>query len=180
MDQPRGLMQFITEIGEQAVARGFQMAAGLSSGLDGLDPTELPTRVVGVADEVMGQGKANTDLIVSLVRSEVDRAVARMGFVREEELAALRRHVERLEAAMASAGLTVSPAAATSSSQPTSKPTKKPVKRPAASADASAPAATAKPTKKPTKRPVTKKPVTKKPVTKAATASEPIDAEGLA
>jgi hypothetical protein len=32
-----------------------------------------------------------------MIRSEVDKAVGRMGFVREDELAALRRHVQRLE-----------------------------------------------------------------------------------
>jgi hypothetical protein len=36
-------------------------------------------------------------MLVSMIRSEVDRAVGRMGFVREDELAALRRHVQRLE-----------------------------------------------------------------------------------
>jgi cell division protein FtsB len=32
-----------------------------------------------------------------MIRTEVDKAVGRMGFVREDELAALRRHVQRLE-----------------------------------------------------------------------------------
>ena len=31
------------------------------------------------------------------IEAEVDKAVGRMGFVREDELAALRRHVQRLE-----------------------------------------------------------------------------------
>jgi ribonuclease E len=36
-------------------------------------------------------------LVVGLVRTEVERAVGRVGFVREEELAAVRAHVDRLE-----------------------------------------------------------------------------------
>lgn len=36
-------------------------------------------------------------MLLGLIRAEVDRAVGRMGFVREDELAALRRHVQRLE-----------------------------------------------------------------------------------
>ena len=58
--------------------------------------------------------------MVGLIRTEVERAVGRMGFVREEELAAVRHHVERLERelnqrgdqASAAANLAVSTAAA--------------------------------------------------------------------
>jgi hypothetical protein len=42
--------------------------------------------------------KQNRELLVGLVRTEVDRAVGRMGFVREDELAALRTRLENLEA----------------------------------------------------------------------------------
>jgi hypothetical protein len=52
---------------------------------------------------VVANSKQNSELIVGLVRTEVDRAVGRLGFVREEELAAVRRHVERLERALAEA-----------------------------------------------------------------------------
>jgi len=37
-------------------------------------------------------------MLVSLIRTEVDKAVGRMGFVREDELAALRARVDGLEA----------------------------------------------------------------------------------
>ena len=40
----------------------------------------------------------NPELLTSVVRTEIEQMVGRMGFVREDELAALRRHVERLEA----------------------------------------------------------------------------------
>ena len=102
MDSPSGLVQVLSELGELAVQRGIAFAAGLGASMDDLDPTELPTRVAGMADDALGQGKANTDFVVSLVRSEVDRAVGRMGFVREEELAAVRKHVARLEEALTS------------------------------------------------------------------------------
>jgi hypothetical protein len=70
------------------------------------------------------------------VRTEVDRAAGRLGFVREEELAAVRRHVSRLEGQLADirtqiggdAGAAAA-AAATTGAAP--KPVKKkvPVKR---------------------------------------------------
>ena len=40
-------------------------------------------------------------MLTGLVRAEVDRAAGRLGFVREEELAAVRRHVSRLETQLA-------------------------------------------------------------------------------
>jgi hypothetical protein len=40
-------------------------------------------------------------MLTGMIRAEVDRAVGRMGFVREDELAALRRHVQRLEKQLA-------------------------------------------------------------------------------
>lgn len=54
---------------------------------------------VGMAKEKAGEllALSNRDVIVELVRNELDQMVGRMGFVREDELAALRRHVERLE-----------------------------------------------------------------------------------
>lgn len=39
--------------------------------------------------------------LAELIRTEIDRAAARFGFVREEELAALRARVQRLEAQVA-------------------------------------------------------------------------------
>ena len=139
MDPARGLVDLFTALGETAVQRGFQLAAGLGA-------ADLPTTVAGMADD----SRANADLMVSLVRSEVDKAVARMGFVREEELSALRRHVERLEAALRAAGVNTESAgsagaesAATESKKPAAK---KPVKKPAAK----------KPVKKPAKKPAKK------------------------
>lgn len=177
MDSARGLMQLFTELSEQAVQRGVQLAAGLSAGMDGLDPTELPTRVAGMADDFMGQGRANTDFIVSLVRSEVDRSVGRMGFVREEELAALRRHVERLEAAVAGAGITVRKAEPRrAESQTEDSTTEAPAKTAAKKAPVKKAAATKAPAKTAAKKAPAKKSAAKKaPVKKSAAKKAPVE-----
>ncbi|MEI6375233.1 MAG: polyhydroxyalkanoate synthesis protein PhaF [Actinomycetes bacterium] len=177
MDSARGLMQLFTELSEQAVQRGVQLAAGLSAGMDGLDPTELPTRVAGMADDFMGQGRANTDFIVSLVRSEVDRSVGRMGFVREEELAALRRHVERLEAAVAGAGITVRKAEPRrAESQTEDSTTEAPAKTAAKKAPVKKAAATKAPAKTAAKKVPAKKSAAKKaPVKKSAAKKAPVE-----
>ena len=75
---------------------------------------------------------------------EVDRAAGRMGFVREEELAAVRRHVARLEDQVAdlrgSRGEVAAPADSSAGAAPaaaTPAPKKKvPVKRPVSTAPA--------------------------------------------
>jgi len=177
VDSARGLMQLFTELSEQAVQRGVQLAAGLSAGMDGLDPTELPTRVAGMADDFMGQGRANTDFIVSLVRSEVDRSVGRMGFVREEELAALRRHVERLEAAVAGAGITVRKAEPRrAESQTEDSTTEAPAKTAAKKAPVKKAAATKAPAKTAAKKVPAKKSAAKKaPVKKSAAKKAPVE-----
>jgi len=149
MDPTRGLVQLLTEISESAVTKGLQVAAGLSAGLDGLNPTDLPTKVAGVADDVVDQGRAQTDLIVSLVRSEVEKTAGRMGFVREEELAAVRRHVAKLESALEAAGIDVTTVAAK-----TSPAKKTAVKKTTAK---SAPAEKAAPAKAPVKKTAAKK-----------------------
>ena len=58
-------------------------------------------QVAKLADDLVETSEQNRELIVGLVRTEVDRAAGRMGFVREEELAAVRRHVSRLESSLA-------------------------------------------------------------------------------
>jgi hypothetical protein len=57
-------------------------------------------QVQELADELVATSKGNRDLLSGMIRTEVDKAVGRMGFVREDELAALRRHVQRLESEM--------------------------------------------------------------------------------
>lgn len=60
--------------------------------------TDITGKVTDLADDLLATSKENREAITAMVRTEVDRAVGRVGFVREDELAALRRHVQRLEA----------------------------------------------------------------------------------
>jgi len=54
--------------------------------------------VQSLADDLMATSEANRAKLLELIRSEIDKAAGRMGFVREDELAALRARVEKLEA----------------------------------------------------------------------------------
>lgn len=111
----RGYVQLATGLTEVTVSKAREAAAALlSQGLDltgavpvpGKDQaTQAATAAAGqvskLADELVETSEQNRELLVGLVRTEVDRAAGRMGFVREEELAAVRRHVSRLESSLA-------------------------------------------------------------------------------
>ena len=107
----------------------------------------LPRQVQDTVDGVLASSRQNSELLVGLVRTEVERAVGRLGFVREEELAAVRRHVQRLETQLARiTGRTPDPTGGAGEEDAA----------PAAAADEPAAKPATKPATKPAKRPVTK------------------------
>ena len=71
------------------------ISQGVEAGSRG--PEVFSGQVQGIAEDLIEQGRTNRELLIGLIRTEVERTVGRMGFVREEELAAVRKHVERLE-----------------------------------------------------------------------------------
>ena len=87
-------------IAEASVAKAREMAEDvLANGLPtgAIAPDQIAEQFQLIADDLMEQSRTNRELIIGLVRTEVERAVGRIGFVREEELAAVRAHVDRLE-----------------------------------------------------------------------------------
>lgn len=111
----RGYVQLATGLTEVTVAKAREAAAALlAQGIDLTGAVPVPGKdqaasaanaaagqVAKLADDLVETSEQNRELIVGLVRTEVDRAAGRMGFVREEELAAVRRHVSRLESSLA-------------------------------------------------------------------------------
>ncbi len=92
----RSYMQLATGLLESTAERAKETATSFASqASDG--PEVVSQQVQGIAEDLIEQGRTNRELLVGLVRTEVERTVGRMGFVREEELAAVRKHVERLE-----------------------------------------------------------------------------------
>lgn len=113
-DPLRTYFQLATGITEATLAKAKDAAKALLNELDlsgiAADPR---AKLNDLADDMMVQSKANRDALTSMIRTEVDKAVGRLGFVREEELAALRAHVMRLEAQLAKAGTAPGKSAAT-------------------------------------------------------------------
>jgi len=160
LDALRGYVQLATGLGEVTVTKAREAAAALLS--QGLDLEKVPDvpgkdsavdaakvaagQVQALTDNLLEQSTQNRELMVGLVRTEVDRAAGRLGFVREEELAAVRRHVSRLETQLAEVRAQVmGTGAAPSSPAPAAAPAaaapkkKVPVKKKVAPTPAAAP-----------------------------------------
>lgn len=102
----RGYLQLASGVTEVTASKARDAAMSLVN--QGLQMTGKTPDVVGsvqdIADDLMATSKQNREMLVGMIRTEVDRAVGRMGFVREDELAALRARVERLEKQSAPGG----------------------------------------------------------------------------
>ncbi|HEY3562694.1 MAG TPA: phasin family protein [Kribbella sp.] len=100
MDALRGYVQLangLTEVTKQK-AQSAAKALLQQTGAD-----SLTTRVSDLADEIVATSKSNRQLLQAIVANEVEGAVARLGFVRSEEVAALTRRVKALETELAEA-----------------------------------------------------------------------------
>ena len=113
MDAVRGYVQLANGLTEVTRQRAQQAAKALlqQTGAENLT-SGLTTKVSDLADEIVATSKSNRALLQAIVANEVEGAVARLGFVRVEEVAALSRRIQNLEREMAAAS-TSSPAAAT-------------------------------------------------------------------
>ncbi|MDO9485403.1 MAG: hypothetical protein Q7K25_05020 [Actinomycetota bacterium] len=98
----RGYLQLANGLTDVTAAKAKEMAANLiAQGLIlSTKAPDLVGQVQELADDLLSTSRNNREMLVGLVRTEVDRTVSRMGFVREDELAAVRRHVQRLEQEM--------------------------------------------------------------------------------
>lgn len=109
-----GVTEATTSKAREAVSA--LLSQGLSLSTRAMPAPEMMGQVQELADDLVATSKNNREMLVGMIRAEVDRAVGRMGFVREDELAALRRHVQRLEKQIADLE-TAGPAAPPSEAQ---------------------------------------------------------------
>ncbi|HEU4948056.1 MAG TPA: polyhydroxyalkanoate synthesis protein PhaF [Kribbella sp.] len=98
MDALRGYVQLASGLTEVTRQRAQQAAKALiqQTGAENLT-TGLTTKVSDLADEIVATSKSNRQLLQAIVANEVEGAVARLGFVRVEEVAALTRRIAALE-----------------------------------------------------------------------------------
>ncbi len=80
-----------TQAKAAATARALLKQAGLED-----VAAETSERVTKLAEEIMNASRANRELMQHYVTTEVDKAAARLGFARAEEVQALRDEIESL------------------------------------------------------------------------------------
>jgi polyhydroxyalkanoate synthesis regulator phasin len=152
LDDLRSYLQMASGLTEATTGKAREivsdlMAQGLSLTAKAVPAPEMMGQVQELAEDLVSTSRENREALLGLIRAEVDRAVGRMGFVREDELAALRRHVLRLEQLLAdgrgAAGAAATPPATTPAAEASaaapSTDTSEPAS-PAPEADAPAPA----------------------------------------
>jgi hypothetical protein len=114
LDGLRGYLQLasgLTDVTrERARAAARSLVAQSEAGVGGMLPDQLRAQVGSVAEDLVATSRANRDLLMGLVRAEVERSVTRLGLVSAEELKAaaarartLDRRVEELERALQAA-----------------------------------------------------------------------------
>jgi hypothetical protein len=130
-----------------ATARALLKQAGLED-----VATEASERVTKLAEEIMNASRTNRELLQHFVAAEVDKTGARLGFVRADEVQALRDEIASLRTQLTEA------AARTAKSAPAKAATKR------------APAEKAAATMTPTKKTPTKKTTVTRTATKKTTA----------
>jgi polyhydroxyalkanoate synthesis regulator phasin len=104
LDALRGYVQLASGLTEVTRQRAQAAAKALlqQTGADTLT-TGLTSKVSELTDEIVATSKSNRQLLQAIVSNEVEGAVARLGFVRSEEVAGLTRRVQKLEQELAEA-----------------------------------------------------------------------------
>jgi polyhydroxyalkanoate synthesis regulator phasin len=102
LDDLRNYLQLASGLTEATASKAKDAVTGLLAHGVSLSSRAMPApdmmgQVQELADDLVATSRNNREMLVGMIRAEVDRNVGRMGFVREDELAALRRHVQRLE-----------------------------------------------------------------------------------
>jgi hypothetical protein len=168
----RGYLQLASGLTEVTRARAREAARALVAQAEALTGREgdPSAQVKALAEELATTARANRDLLLSMVRAEVERAVLGLGVASREETADLRRRLTALEARV---GTPVSAAPARPARTAKAAPTGKTAPAKAAPAKQAAPAKKVAPTAKaattaPAKTAATKAPSTKVPSTKRA------------
>lgn len=83
----------LLEQGEELIDQAMASASSIAP--DG--PTAVGRQASALAEELLATSRTNRDLLIGVIRSEVDHAVERLGLSDRDEVAALNRVVERLQ-----------------------------------------------------------------------------------
>ena len=100
LDGLRGYLQLANGLNDVTRERALATAKALVAQGEAVGaalPTPVRAQVSSLTDDLLAASKANRDLLVHLVRAEVERSVARLGLVSAQELDAATRRATGLE-----------------------------------------------------------------------------------
>lgn len=101
LDGMRAYLQIASGLSEVTRQRAAEVVRGLAAqgeaGLGMVVPEGVREQASAVTEELLAAGRDNRNLLLGLVRSEVERQVARLGLVSSDDLAAAQARAERLE-----------------------------------------------------------------------------------
>ncbi len=101
LDGLRGYLQLangLTDVTrERARTAAKALVAQGMAGVGAVVAAPVGTQVTALTEDLLATSKANRDLLVNLVRGEVERSVARLGLVSAHELDAAARRAKGLE-----------------------------------------------------------------------------------
>lgn len=97
LDGLRGYIQLASGLTDVTRARAQAAAKALVAQGEAVVPPPMRAQVSSLTDDLLATSRANRDLLVSLVRTEVERSVARLGLVAAHELEAAARLIRALE-----------------------------------------------------------------------------------
>lgn len=159
-EQIQNYVNLVGGVSRATKAKASEAAKGLLSaaGLDDV-AADANERVTHLAEDIIAASRANREVLVKTITAEVDKAAARLGFARADDLDTLRNEVAELRAALAEqSGRAAAAEAAASEATATA----------AAATAAAAAAATTATTAPRAKAPAARKAAAKKAPAKAA------------
>jgi len=100
LDGLRGYIQLangLTDVTRERARQAAKAMVAQGEGVGAVVPAPVRSQVGSLTDDLLATGRANRDLLVNLVRAEVERSVARLGLVSAQELSAATRRSRALE-----------------------------------------------------------------------------------
>jgi len=99
----RGYLVLASGLTEVSRQRAREVAQSFVSSTSGLDQAIRPLgkQAQQITEDLIATSRSNRDLLLELIRGEVERGIAALGLPSHKEIARLERRVERVESAVA-------------------------------------------------------------------------------
>jgi hypothetical protein len=128
LDALRAYLQLASGVTEESRQRAVAVARSVLAQTPTVDSGatgQLQQQVAALAEDLVVTSRANRELLLGLIRTEVERTLSRLGIASADEVDTLRRSVERLERLVREQGSQTGDATAAARPGPRKRATKK-------------------------------------------------------